>query len=82
MKTTGSAAKLTLSADRSEIAAYGKDLSFITVQISFKDGLLVPRSHNQVEFSIDGPGKILAVGNGNPVSHEPFQAERQSGAVT
>lgn len=77
MKTTGNAAKLTLSADRSVIQADGRDLSFITVQISDKDGLLVPRSHNQVEFTIEGPGKIVAVGNGNPVSHEPFQSERR-----
>lgn len=77
MQTTGSAAKITLSADRSTIDADGKDLSFITVQISDKEGRMVPRSHNEVKFSIEGPGKIIAVGNGNPVSHEPFQAEQR-----
>ncbi|WPJ95986.1 glycoside hydrolase family 2 TIM barrel-domain containing protein [Coraliomargarita algicola] len=77
MPTAGDAAKLSLSADRSEIAADGRDLSFITVQISDQDGQLVPRSHNEVAFTIEGPGKIVAVGNGNPVSHEPFQASRR-----
>lgn len=77
MKTTGEAAKVMLSADRAEIAADGSDLSFITVQISDQDGLLVPRSHNEVQFKIEGPGKIVAVGNGNPVSHESFQANQR-----
>ncbi len=74
MKTTGAAAKLDLAADRAEIAADGSDLSFITVQVSDKEGRLVPRSHNTVRFSISGPGEIIAVGNGDPTSHESFQA--------
>jgi beta-galactosidase len=73
-QTTGEAAKVELAADRTVIAADGTDLSFITVQVSDKDGLLVPRSHNRVEFSISGPGEIIAVGNGDPTSHESFQA--------
>lgn len=77
MKTTGKAAKVSLSADRSSILADGSDLSFITVQISDEDGLLVPRSHHEVSFEIDGPGEIIAVGNGNPVSHESFQAKKR-----
>ncbi len=74
VKTTGKAAQLELSADRSTIAADGADLSFVTVQVSDREGLLVPRSHNKVEFEIEGPGEIIAVGNGDPTSHESFQA--------
>lgn len=77
MKTTGAAARLDLSADRSVIQADGRDLSFITVQVSDADGLPVPRSHNEVKFKIEGPGKIIAVGNGDPTSHEPFQASQR-----
>ncbi len=73
-KTTGVAAKLELVADRSEIAADGSDLSFITVRVLDREGLVVPRSHNRVHFEIEGPGEIIAVGNGDPTSHEPFQA--------
>ena len=73
-KTTGVAAKLELVADRSEIAADGSDLSFITVRVLDREGLVVPRSHNRVHFKIEGPGEIIAVGNGDPTSHEPFQA--------
>jgi beta-galactosidase len=76
-RTTARAAMLELSADRSTIVADGRDLSFVTVKLSDEDGLLVPRSHNKVFFKVDGPGEILAVGNGDPTSHEPFQARER-----
>ena len=77
IKTTGAASKLVLTADRASISADGSDLSFITVQLSDHEGLLVPRSHNKVKFSIEGPGEIIALGNGDPTSHEPFQASER-----
>jgi beta-galactosidase len=78
VKTTGPAASLKLEADRSSIAADGKDLSFVTISIVDAAGLTVPRSHNKVTFTIDGPGEIVAVGNGDAASHEPFQASERS----
>ncbi|MGJ8643247.1 MAG: beta-galactosidase GalB [Luteolibacter sp.] len=74
MKTTGVAAKVDLSADRTTIQADGRDLSFVTVQISDENGLLVPKTHNSVKYSLSGPGEIIAVGNGDPTNHESFQA--------
>lgn len=74
MRTTGPAAKLTLAPDRAKIAADGKDISFITVKVADKDGLLVPRSKNQIKFKIDGPGEIVATDNGDATSFESFQA--------
>jgi len=77
MKTTGPAAKITLSADRPKIQADGYDLSFITVTVADSNGLLVPRSKNSIEFMISGPGEIVAVDNGDATSFEPFQANRR-----
>lgn len=72
--TTGKASKLSASADRHAITADGTDLVFITVRIEDKNGGMVPRSSNLVNFSIQGPGKIVAVDNGDATSHDPFQA--------
>ncbi len=77
MKTTGPAAKVTLQPDRAKITADGKDLSFVTVTIADKAGLLVPRSKNLVQFEISGPGEIVAVDNGDATSFEPFQASQR-----
>ncbi len=78
VKTTGPAAKLVLEADRSKIRADGSDLSYITVKIADKNGLLVPGARNLVKFEVQGPGEIAAVGNGDATSHEPFQAKQRS----
>ncbi len=77
VKTTGPAAKITLSADRNKIQADGSDLSFITATIADGAGLLVPRSKNNIEFEVSGPGEIVAVDNGDGTSFEPFQASRR-----
>ncbi|HEU6448825.1 MAG TPA: beta-galactosidase GalB [Verrucomicrobiae bacterium] len=74
VKTTGAPAKLELKADRDKIAADGNDLSFITVTVADKHGLQVPRSHNHIKFSIQGPGEIVATDNGDATSFESFEA--------
>jgi beta-galactosidase len=78
VKTTTKPAKLNLEADRIEIIADGKDLVFVTVNIVDKNNLLVPKSDNMVHFDVEGPGEIIAVGNGDPTSHEPFIEEKRS----
>ncbi|GAI28845.1 unnamed protein product, partial [marine sediment metagenome] len=56
IKTAGDPAQITLSADRKEIAADGKDLSFITVRIEDKDGNFCPLANNLVKFNVTGEG--------------------------
>jgi beta-galactosidase len=77
IKTTGEPAQVLLSVDRPGIKADGRDLAFVTVTVADREGLMVPRSHNLVEFEIEGPGRIVAVGNGDAASHEPFQARQR-----
>jgi beta-galactosidase len=76
-RTTGEPAKVLLKPDRATIHADGEDLSFVTVTIADKDGLMVPRSRNLVKFTIEGPGQIAAVDNGDATSFEPFQASER-----
>ena len=77
VKTTGAPAQISLSADRARIKADGQDLSFVTVRIVDRAGLLVPRSNNRIKFSVDGPGEIVAVDNGDATSHESFQSPQR-----
>ena len=77
VRTTGEASQLQATADRSQIIADGKDLAFITVKIADKDGLMVPRSNNRIEFSIDGPGEIVATDNGDSYNLESFASHQR-----
>ena len=77
IKTTGKPIKLNTSSDRDTIHADGKDLAFITVQVTDKDGLAVPRTNNQIEFSIEGPGEIVATDNGDATNMVSFSSTKR-----
>jgi beta-galactosidase len=75
MRTADAPAQLRLTPDRTELSASGEDLAYILVEALDKDGTLCPLADNTVSFKIDGPADIAGVGNGNPLSLEPFQAD-------
>jgi beta-galactosidase len=75
--TTGKPSKLKASADHEIIKADGKDLAFLTVQVTDKDGLVVPRSNNRIECRIEGPGEIVATDNGDPTNMESFASKER-----
>ena len=66
-----------LTADRDVIKADGTDLSFVTVEILDAEGNIVPTADNQVYFEVEGSAFIAGVDNGNPLSHESFQAPQR-----
>ena len=78
VKTAGKAAKIILKADRALINADGKDLSFITATVVDKDDIMVPDADNLIHFKISGAGFIAGVDSGDPVSHEPFKADKHT----
>ena len=74
IKTAGDPYMIKLDADRLNISADSKDLSFITVTILDKDGNIVPKADNLVNFKIEGAGTIAGVDNGCETSMESFKA--------
>ena len=78
MKTTAAPARLTMKAHRLRLKADGSDLSFVTVTITDKNGLAVPRSSNRIHFEISGPGEIVATDNGDPTNFESFQSSERN----
>jgi len=71
VETTGSPVAVRLSPDRATINADAKDVSIITVSVLDAKGRPVPDASNRIHFSLNGPGRIIGVGNGDPSSHEP-----------
>lgn len=77
IQTTGAAAQLKVKADRTVIAADGNDLSFITVSVTDKNGVIVPVANNNISFSIEGAGEIVATDNGDPANLVSFASKER-----
>ena len=78
LTTAGPAAKLRIAADRTTVNADGEDLSFVTIEAVDADGRLVPQGAQEVQFAIDGPGEIAAVGNGDGASTESYHDDHRA----
>src|SRR5665647_3543549 len=61
-----------LTADRKEILANGQDLSYVTIEITDKDGIFQPNAANRLHFKIDGPGVIAGVDNADLKDTDPY----------
>jgi beta-galactosidase len=77
ISTTGKPAAIGLFADRNIIAADRREIAQITCKILDAQGRTVPVADNEITFKIQGEGKIFGLDNGNPVSHESYQANRR-----
>jgi beta-galactosidase len=73
VRTAGTPAAIRLSPDRVELNSYGDDLSYLLVEALDEHGVPCPHANDLVKFSITGPASLAGVGNGNPLSLEPFQ---------
>lgn len=75
IKTAGLPHHLKLSADRIQLKADGKDLSFVTISVVDKEGNLCPNATDNLSFTVTGAGKYRAACNGDATSlqmfHEP-----------
>ena len=67
IETTKPAYKIVLKADRQEISADGRDLAVITVEVQDQKGRIVPDACPMLRFTLEGAGRILGVGNGDPM---------------
>jgi len=72
LQTSGDGAKIKLIVDRAKITADGQDLSFVTIEVTDKDGNLQPNAENQLEFHISGPGVIAGVDNASIKDIDPY----------
>jgi len=77
VETTTAPAQVGLNSDYATLKADGCDVAVIKVSIKDSKGRVVPVADNLVTFSIEGPGKIIGTGNGNPSSHEADKASER-----
>ena len=77
-ETTGSPAKIRLTADRAELAADGEDLAMVRVETVDSKGRFVPTADNTIRFKVSGAGALIGLGNGDPNCQESDKGNERS----
>ncbi|HEY0794593.1 MAG TPA: DUF4982 domain-containing protein, partial [Acidisarcina sp.] len=77
-ETSGKAASIRLSADRSTIDADGEDVAVLRVEALDKEGRAVPTADTMIHFRVTGAGTLIGVGNGDPNCQESDKEPRRS----
>jgi len=77
VETTSAPSQVALNSDVSTLKADGCDVAVIKVAIEDDKGRICPTADNLVKFSIEGPGRIIGTGNGNPRRKEPDKASQR-----
>ncbi|RYZ16723.1 MAG: hypothetical protein EOP49_51395, partial [Sphingobacteriales bacterium] len=70
VETTGAPVEVVVTPYKTTMLADGKDVSVINITVVDKEGREVPDADNLIRFKLEGPGRIIGVGNGDPSSHE------------
>lgn len=76
-ETAGAPAALRLSVDRERLTADGEDVAMIAASVVDARGRPCPRANDLVVFEVAGDARVIGVGNGDPVSHEPDRSDRR-----
>lgn len=77
LQDAGEPARIVLRPDQKKIKADSRDICHVEVSVTDEEGVLVPDADCQIEFDLKGPGRILAVDNGDLTSIEPYQSSRR-----
>jgi beta-galactosidase/beta-glucuronidase len=76
--TAGAPYTLKLTPDSSTLLANGKSLSYITVDVVDKNGVMVPNASNMLNFSVTGAGIFAGADNGHEDSAEGYRLPSHS----
>jgi beta-galactosidase len=71
VQTTGKLTSIQLQSHKPIIDADNEDLAIISVSALDTQKSFVANANDQILFSVEGPGRIIGVGNGDPSSTEP-----------
>jgi beta-galactosidase len=71
LTTAGSAQRIVLQPDVTQLSADGKAVSQIEFDVVDAQGVRVPDAAQELTFAVSGPAKILGLGNGDVTNSEP-----------
>ena len=75
VRTAGEPRRVRLTPETTTLLADGMDLAYVLIEAFDRDGNPAPLADHRVRLQVRGPATIAGVGNGDPRSMDPFQAD-------
>jgi len=77
LRTAGRSDHLILTTETPTLGPDWNDVAYATATLVDDNGTVVPDTTTVLHFDTSGPGKIIAVDNGNLLDHDPFQTSER-----
>ena len=77
LETAGKPARIRLTADRTEMAPDGSSLAYVNVEVTDKEGRVIPNADNQLRFRLEGPATLLATCSGDLKDCVPYTSSER-----
>ncbi len=74
-KTAQTAATIELISDRHSVEANGTDVIHIETNILDSKGVFQPHASNVIEYTVEGPARIIGVDNGDPIDISNYKTD-------
>lgn len=71
-RTAGEPARVELKAERNTIADTWDDVVYLVATVTDSEGTRCPNGDYRLDFSVEGPGRLVGLDNGNLQTHESF----------
>jgi beta-galactosidase len=75
IRTAGPPAQIAFETDQAKLDPNHRDLAYFTIRVEDAEGNFDPKGARWVTLNVRGPGRIVGVHNGDPLSHTPFQSD-------
>ncbi len=72
--TASAPTRINVTADQTQLDPANRDLSYLTIRVEDEAGHFTPQAAKWVNVQIEGPGRLVGSGAGDPLSHTSFQA--------
>jgi len=78
VQTTGAPAAIKLATDRTTLNPDKQDTIVVAVSVLDDKGRVVPNGDQRVTVRLEGDGKLIGIGNGNPADHDADRADNRN----
>lgn len=73
-RSFGESLKLTMCSDQDSLSPNEKDLAFIMIGVLDENGNPVENAADYVTVSVEGPGRLLGLDNGDSTDYDPYKS--------